>query len=338
MRQVHHWNVSKMDAPPVGTAKYENELASKLSEGYNLSVTQIKRDGGKFRSSMPIAWASTYRSGDADLHHATFQTVAPTTLLQRPKNLIVTVHDLTPLVYASEIRDLSLRVQWMLTPIALKRADRIIAISEFTKREINRVTGIKMSKIDVVHQGVDHNRYYPHSIKSAREELDLDPGGTYILVVSSNLTHKRVEESEAILEEIRMEYPNAKLIKAGYGETLTGENIINTGWIPEKKMPLLYSAADVYLHPSEYEGFGLPVLESMACGTPIVARDVASIPEIVDDVYELVSHNASPQDFARRVFKLLNLSYPHDAAVERSNMFSWNKTARQTAKIYQKLI
>ena len=71
------------------------------------------------------------------------------------------------------------------------------------------------------------------------------------------------------------------MLKAGHGEELKGEGVISVGWVPEEGMPLLFNAADVYLHTSEYEGFGLPVLEAMTCGVPVIANNKASIPEIV---------------------------------------------------------
>jgi len=79
--------------------------------------------------------------------------------LRKYEDELVTVHDLAPLVYPSEITDVSMKIQFMLTPRALKKADRIIAISEFTKGEIMRLPGIEEERISVVYQGVDHKRY-----------------------------------------------------------------------------------------------------------------------------------------------------------------------------------
>jgi len=200
------------------------------------------------------------------------------------------------------------------------------------------LTDIPRSKIEVVHQGIDHHLYAPQPKKEARTRFNLDLDERYVLVVSSGLEHKRVKDVKPILNAVRDEYPEAKVLKAGYGEDLTGENVINTGWVDEEDMPYLYSAADVYLHPSEYEGFGLPVLEAMACGTPIVARDVASIPEIVGDCFDLVSHDASPDEFAEAVSHRISMNQPVEKAVTRSRQFSWEKTARKTAEVYQSML
>ncbi|RLE68208.1 MAG: hypothetical protein DRJ45_08320, partial [Thermoprotei archaeon] len=199
--------------------------------------------------------------------------------LKKPKKFIVTVHDLAPLVYPSEITDVSMKIQFMLTPRALKKADRIIAISEFTKEEVMRLLGIEEEKISVVYQGVDHKRYKPMDKIECKRKFGLNPEDRHVLVVSSSVEHKRLDLARRILDDLRAAREDVKMIKAGYGELLEGDGVISVGGVPEERM-LLYNAADVFLHTSEYEGFGLPVLEAMACGTPVVAFKKASIPEV----------------------------------------------------------
>jgi glycosyltransferase involved in cell wall biosynthesis len=327
-----------MGSGPVGTAKYEEMLFKELSKQNEINTMRIKRRENGVRGSMPLSWLLRYRAINAKIVHATFQTVAPAALLHRPENLVVTVHDLAPLIYTSEVRDLSLRLQWSLTPRSLRVADRIIAISKFTKNEIRRLLDIPESKIDVVHQGVDHELYQPHSRERARKRMGLDEETPYILVVSSGLEHKRIKEVKPIIERVREEYPEAKLLKAGYAEKLSGEYINNTGWVSEEDMPYLYNAADVYLHPSEYEGFGLPILEAMACGTPVVARNVASIPEVVGDETDLVPHDASVQTFADRIIEQIPRNPPLPELVDRSHKFSWGKSAIMTKKVYESML
>lgn len=335
---ICQWNVGKVDGEPFGTAKYEDKISEKRLNESRLSISRIQRSKSGFRSTMPVSWLLRYRCRSSDLVHATFQTVAPAAFVHRPDNFVVTVHDLAPLVYPSEIRDASLYLQWQLTPKALKLADKIIAISNYTKREIEHLTDIGSSRIEVIHQGIDHDKYKPLPKQEARRRLGITPEDTFVLVVSSSLEHKRVEEAKPIIEAVREENPGVKLLKAGYGEELTGEYVVNTGWVDEEDMPALYSAADVYLHPSEYEGFGLPVLEAMACGTPVVARDVASIPEIVGDCFDLVSPDATPKEFAEAIASSLEIDSPYNDAVERSEHFSWEKTTRETVDVYRSLL
>lgn len=334
---VVHWNVSKTNSPAYGTAKYENHLWRGLRE---LSAVndRIQRRDGKIRGSMPVSWLMRFQPGHHNLVHATFQTVSPAAFFHRPKKFVITVHDLAPLVYKSEQRDLSLKLQWKATLPALRAADHLIAISEFTKSEMQRLMGIPESKITVVRQGIDREVYYPRDKHSSREHFGLDHDADYILVVSSNLEHKRTEVIGEILEKLQKNKSNVKVLKAGYGQEISNDQVVNTGWVAEEDMPLLYSAADVYLHPSEYEGFGLPVLEAMSCGTPVVARDVASIPEIVGNTTDLLPADANPRQFAESVLEHLNREYPVEELVERSRAFSWKKTARKTAEVYRDVL
>jgi len=334
---VVHWNVSKINGPSYGTAKYERRLWEELRR-VSGSIDRIQRPNGKLSGSMPLSWLKRFKTGDYDLVHATFQTVAPAGLFHRPDNFVVTVHDLAPLVYTNEQRDLSLKLQWNATPPALRRADRLIAISEFTKSEIQRLMDIPESKISVVRQGIDRKLYYPQDQAASREHFDLEPDMNYILVVSSDLEHKRIDTVNKVLDRVRETDPNTKVLKAGYGQNLQGEHVVNTGWVSEEDMPKLYSAADVYLHPSEYEGFGLPVLEAIACGTPVVARNVASIPEIVGKTTDLVPPDASVQTFADHVIRQMRWDSPVADLVERSRQFTWEDTATETREVYESVL
>ncbi|NHW22951.1 MAG: glycosyltransferase family 4 protein [Archaeoglobales archaeon] len=126
------------------------------------------------------------------------------------------------------------------------------------------------------------------------------------------------------------------MIKAGYSEKLEGEGIISMGWIKEADMPKLYNCADVYLHTSEYEGFGLPILEAMACGIPVVASNRASIPEVTGDAGVLVDLDYDCVDeFAENILRVLDKNKKIDKlALERSKTFSWERTARETLRVY----
>ncbi len=339
--KIVHWNTSKESSQMSGIKKYEDELYRCLLNiilKYNLDIeiSRILRSRNKISGSTVMSWLLRYRDNSADIVHATSQVLAPTIYTKKFKRFIITVLDLAPLVYPFEVRDISEKIQWLLTPKALKKIDKIIAISEFTKREIKRLLGIDENKITVIHLGVDHSLYKPIDKYSCKRFFGLNEDERHILYVASNLYHKRTDLAKAIFEEIRKCRDDVKLIKAGYSEKLKGKDIINVGWIHEKDMPKLYNSADVYLHTSEYEGFGLPVLEAMACGIPVVVSNRASLPEIVGNAGILVDLGGDCiQEFAEKVLKILDEKTGVDKkALERSMMFSWEKTARDTLKEY----
>ena len=119
------------------------------------------------------------------------------------------------------------------------------------------------------------------------------------------------------------------------------EYIITPGWISEEDRPLLYAAATVYVFPSRYEGFGLPVLEAMACGTPVVTTNAASIPELAGPA----AFQLGPDDtkhIAASIIRLCTEEESNDEMIERGfaqmEKFSWEKTARQTLQAYRDVI
>jgi glycosyltransferase involved in cell wall biosynthesis len=318
--------------------KYEDELFKHLREFRpDWKIERFWRHEGRILGSTVFSWP-LYKSKNADIVHATSQTLAPTIYFnKKPKRFIVTVHDLAPLVYTSEITDFSMRIQFILTPKALKKADKIIAISEFTKRELIRLTGINEDKIIVIYQGVDHRRYKPMDTIECKKKFGLNPDDKHILVVSSNKEHKRMDLAKKIFDSLRSIREDVKMLKAGYGEVLQGEGIINIGWIPEMMMPLLFNAADVFLHTSEYEGFGLPVLEAMACGTPVVAFKKASVPELLGNrgcLVEQDDEESIVREFTNKILETMDKGKDRKA-VKHSKAFSWRRTAEETIKVYE---
>jgi glycosyltransferase involved in cell wall biosynthesis len=317
------------------TRRYEDELFSGMGSLMPGCVSRVFRRESKIMGSTALSWKLDYRTHNSDIVHATFQTIAPAIYFSNPSKFIVTVHDILPLISDSN-HDISTKIQWKLTPSALKKSDGIIAISNFTKKEILSHLDIDPCIIHVVHQGVDHSVFYPMEKIDSRAKLGLDPEGIYILVVSSNQRHKRMDIVGKILHEIRKINPKIQLLKIGYGGHLPLDGVINMGWIPENKLPLLYNSANLYLHTSDYEGFGLPILESMACGVPTVANDRASIPEILGPNEAIDMNNVKISKLCSHILSKMDVE-TDVKALERSNKFSWEKTSKETLKVYEKV-
>ena len=333
--KVTHWNISKQSHPMFATRRYEDELFSGMGSLMPGCVSRVFRRESKIMGSTALSWKLDYRTHNSDIVHATFQTIAPAIYFSNPSKFIVTVHDILPLISDSN-HDISTKIQWKLTPPALKKSDGIIAISNFTKKEILSHLDIDPCIIHVVHQGVDHSVFYPMEKIDSRAKLGLDPEGTYILVVSSNQRHKRMDIVGKILHEIRKINPKIQLLKIGYGGHLPLDGVINMGWIPENKLPLLYNSANLYLHTSDYEGFGLPILESMACGVPTVANDRASIPEILGPNEAIDMDNVKISKLCSHILSKMDVE-TDVKALERSNKFSWEKTSKETLEVYEKV-
>jgi glycosyltransferase involved in cell wall biosynthesis len=335
-----HWNVSRKTDRMSGIKRYEDELFGNIKKLYpELDIERMWRNQNKYRGSVCASWFFRPKAKGADIVHATFQTLAPIALFKKPRRLVVTVNDLIPMIYPSTNRNISTKLQWIFTPPALKKVDHIIAISEFVKQEIIRLLGINKDKITVVYDGVDHSLYRPLNKEDCKRKFKLNLSEKHILVVASNEEHKRMDLVAKVFDKIKKRRGDIKLVKIGYGQMVKGEGIISPGWVEETDMPALFNAADVFLHTAEYEGFGLPILEAMACGTPVVASNKASIPEIVGDCGALIDLESEEcvNNFAQAI--LNNIDKGHDLrAVERSKLFVWENTARETVEVYQKLL
>jgi glycosyltransferase involved in cell wall biosynthesis len=153
--KVIQWNASRKNQPMSGFKRYEDELYKNIKmQKKGIEIERVYRPDNPITGNTIASWFLTYKSVDADIVHATIQTLAPVVYIRRPKRFIVTVLDLIPLLYPSILE----KLQWIPTPRALKKVDGLIAISDFTKKELIRVLGISESKIYVVHLAADANK------------------------------------------------------------------------------------------------------------------------------------------------------------------------------------
>jgi glycosyltransferase involved in cell wall biosynthesis len=338
--KITHWNLVRKSYLIAGVKRYEDELFANITAlRKDIQLERIQRVDDKILGSMVISWFLRYRRKDADIVHATDTPVTPAAYFRRPKKFIVTVHDLIPVLYPSIARkDISMRIQWLLAPKALKKADRILTNSAFTKREVLRLTGVDESKVEVVYHGVDHSRYRPMDKSESKRRFGFDTNEKHILVVAGNDARERTDLTRKIFDQVKKRRSDVKLIRPGSSETLVGPDIINIGYVPEPDMPVLYNAADVFLHTSEYEGFGVTIVEAMSCGVPVVVSNKAAIPEVVGSYGNMVDLDSDDvvEQFVAKILTCLDKGMDEEA-LKQSQNFSWRKTAEETIKVYERL-
>jgi len=333
------WNVTKEGQAMTGVKRYEEELYKRLmtlADDFGFEIERIRRDNNLILGSTFVSWVLKYKCKNADIVHATMETLAPIVKIRKPKKFIVTCHGLLPLLSPSDtIKDFTTWMTWKLIPDALRRADKIIAVSKFTKNELIKFLGIEEEKIEVIYHGVDHKVYKPMDKEYCRSKLGLSMNYKYILVVASGLRQKRLDIVKRVFSEIRKMRKDVRLLYVGSGE-FSGDSIINLGVIKGENMPLIYNSADVYFHPSEYESFGLPILEAMACGLPVIASNKGSIPEIVGNAGILIDleDDKTIDNFIESIIKTLENNTFSKKALKQSYEFSWEKTARYVINIY----
>ncbi|MCU0607443.1 MAG: glycosyltransferase family 4 protein [Candidatus Edwardsbacteria bacterium] len=258
-----------------------------------------------------------------------------------PGRTVVTCLDIIPLIAP----EAPLERQWRgYLYSGLRRADRLIAISAATKRDVMRHCGIAADRIDVVPLGVDE-RYRPGDKATVRRQPHLPGDRPIILHVGTAAARKRVPLllgafararscRDALLVRIGKATPEHRALARRLG---IQQRVLFLENIAADALPSYYGAADLFVFPSRHEGFGLPPLEAMASGCPVIAADNSSIPEVVGDAGVLVASD-DPQRWAEEIDRVLDdPALAKDLArrgVERAASFTWEKTFKLTEKIY----
>jgi len=281
-----------------------------------------------------------------DLVHAPVN-VGP---LVRTCPLVVTVHDVSFRLYPETFRPAQRLYQSAMARWTARHADRVIAVSESTRSDVLRHFGVAPERVVVVHNGVDDifHRYPDHAIEAFRREKGLPE--RFLLCVATLEPRKNIVR----LLEALARVPDAPPLvicggKGWYYHTIFAAierlglsgRVYLPGYIPAAELPLWYNAASWFIYPSLYEGFGLPALQALACGTPSIVSRASALPEVVGDAAVLVD----PLDVEAMAGTLAQvLADPALAGVlcqkgvERARRFSWTRTAEETAAIYRAVL
>ncbi len=266
---------------------------------------------------------------------------------------LVTIHDAFPYVYPKTHTRLdNWRFRWML-PSAVKRADMVLTDSQNSRIDLIRYLNLPEDKIRVVACGVNGNfKPVPDSPERAQILARYGITSPYLLYIGGITPRKNISGLLEAYAQLRLRHPDLNLVIGGKRQWQAGEidttfkrlgleNLVHfTGYVADEDLPALYSAAELFVFPSLYEGFGLPPLEAMACGTPVVTTNVSSLPEVVGDAALLVDprYNKSLVEAIERGLnnKVLRAEL-RQKGLERAALFSWEKAASQTMKIYQEI-
>jgi len=237
-------------------------------------------------------------------------------------------------------------------PHTVKKAARIITISESSKKDIVNILKVKPERVIVTYMGVDHKVFYPTSGASQKIERKYGIASPFILYVGKIEPRKNLASLVKAYHRIRSHYRSWKLVIAGskgwgFQEVFATvaklgleSEVLFTGYVPEEDLPCLYSAAELFVYPSSYEGFGIPLLEAMACGTPVITSNISSLPEVVGDAGILVN----PTDIDELAFAIQSVlnseSLQKDMkfkGLKRAKLFTWEETARRTLQVYEEV-
>ncbi|MGA9981153.1 MAG: glycosyltransferase family 1 protein [Candidatus Sulfotelmatobacter sp.] len=292
---------------------------------------------------------------DCDLLHVPNVFSVPRAL---PCPYVLTVHDMLEHMSLSRERNSLWRsVHFQLTKRVLRGAARIFAVSNFTKTEMEKLFGISPERIDVVYNAIDERFLHGHASAADRELIAKRYQVTYpfLLYAGRVSAHKNVvrmiEAFSALKSELEKEgaFPDLKLIIIGddlsgnpdLRRTVVRSGVQNDvrflGFVPIEVLRIFYDEAKIFVFPSLYEGFGLPPLEAMAHGTPVVTSNVSSLPEVVGDAAVLVNPE-NVFEIMRALRRVLLDQGLRERMKERSYLqagkFSWEKSVRRILEVY----
>jgi glycosyltransferase involved in cell wall biosynthesis len=273
--------------------------------------------------------------------------------LVHPAPTVVTIHDLGYLRYRLAYRPGAWIYLLLSTLWSARVATRVIADSEATRRDLVRHAGIAESRVVVVPLGVEE-RFRPlpsAEVAAALAQIDLEPG--YLLFVGTPQPRKNLPR---VLRAYASLGPSAPplVIAGGSGGRYRGQDmpalidglglcgrVRTTGYVASELLPALYCGARALVFPTLYEGFGLPLLEAMACGTPVIGGANSSMPEIVGDAGLLVDaqdQGAIAESIRRLVADDALCADLRSRGLERARAYTWRRTAEQTVEVVERAV
>lgn len=273
----------------------------------------------------------------------------------RGKKILV-VYDTVIKDYPETVRFKTKMMLKLTLKSSIKRADRIVTISEFSKKQIMKHFGVDEKKITVIPCAADREKYYP--ITDSAEAIEASKirygiSGEYFLYLGNLEPRKNIVRLISAYSKAKSEKADLpKLVLAGgkgwlydnifnkVNELHLENNVIFTGYVADEDVPLLMNGAEAFCFPSLYEGFGMPPLEAMSCGVPVIVSDCSSLPEVVGDCGIKVDPY-SEEDIAKALIKICDEEFTAEQrkkGIERADFFSWGKSASIMRSVIGELV
>ncbi|MCS7284049.1 MAG: glycosyltransferase family 1 protein [Anaerolineae bacterium] len=323
------------------------------SAGLPRAVCAIRTRWPTHRPLVRVLWEQfaqplLLREVNADLVHGPVYVVPLGTSIPA----VVTVHDLSFLRFPRFFRPANRLYLRLFTYLSVHRARRVLAVSAYTARETEQLLGVRREKIRVVYHGVDpvFRPLRPHEVAAFRARHGLpDRFVLYVGTLEPRKNLVRLVQAVARLSEADRPFLVLAGARGWYDEEIFAtverlnlkDRVLFPGYIPNEQLPLWYNAAQAFAYPSLYEGFGMPVLEALACGTPVLTSTASALPEAAGDGALLVD----PTDvgaIADGLHRLLTDEALREELRERglahAARFSWARTAAETVALYREAI
>jgi len=276
------------------------------------------------------------------------------TPLFSPAKSVVTIHDITYEVNPGWFHPKERLKMRTLARLAARRANRIIAVSQTTKNDLIQRYKVVPEKVSIVYEASDP-KFRPiedkNLLKMVKEKYQLKD--KFIFYLGSLFARRNIPRLLEAFQRVIDEFGEVQLLIVGedraypsqdiprlVSQLALNEKVIWFEYVSEDDLPLLYNAAELFVYPSSYEGFGLPVLEAMASGRPVVTSNLSCLPEITGKAALLVDPT-NPEEMAEAMVKILKdeklMERLSQEGLKRAESFSWRRTAEETLKVFEEV-
>lgn len=345
-----------------GIGRYISNLTSYMPTDYQIIHKRVKllplAKHWTFLQSLPIG-IHDHQPGNI-VHFP--QIMGCNLMLWRPIHpAIATVHDLGSLELTEErqMLDPIARAILSLSLAGLRKMDLLVTVSEFTRQSLIRHLGIHPDRVRTVLSGIDP--LFFHVIKDARQTLLkkykilAPPSSPWLLYVGSELPRKNLSGLLKALALARQGIPEIMLLKVGSAggenfrkttldiikELHLDKNVVFIDNVPDEDLIIFYNSCDIFVTASRLEGFSFPVLEAMACGTPVICSNTTALLEIGQEAAYFVSPD-DPKSLAQAILFVINDETTRQTMVQnglhRAQTFRWERSSEQMAQLYSELV
>lgn len=260
------------------------------------------------------------------------------------KNQILTIHDISPIEHPEWFSKKYVFMTKLILPLLSVRVRHIITVSEYSKERIVKCLKIRPEKISVIPLGVDSRFIVIKEQEKAAIKKKLNLPNRFVLSLGSVEPRKNIQTLLASWQQWDDRPLDLKLVIAGGSSKIfsnmnlrdSPDDVIFTGRIDEEDLPSLYAAAEIFVYPSLYEGFGLPPLEAMSCGVPVITSNSTSLPEVVGNAAILIDPlniDEITEAMKRIITNKILAEDLISKGIIQSRKFSWKETAEKTLEV-----
>jgi len=357
-------DIHTIGAHQTGNETYIKNIVSNMNDDHDLYLyyTKTNRENlpdwkANFKKisphnsllRIPVSFPLALKRDKIDVAH--FQYVIPPV---SPCPTVVMIHDISYEFFPEFFHPLSRKRMQLLIPYSARKSSHVLTVSEYSKQQIIKKYGIPEDKITVTYNGVSDNFRIINDqgyIDTILQRFSLTK--PFILAVGNLQPRKNIERLVRVYANLKkldkIEQDLVLVGKVDYKghkifDIIKDNNVEKfvkiTGYVNDEELVALYNKADIFVYPSLYEGFGLPLIESMACGTPVITSNVSSLPEVAGEA-ALYIDPESDDDLEDQLLKLsANNDLKKllvDKGIDQVKKFSWKKAAQDTTNIFEKI-